>query len=127
MARGKSVRLLAEIPDKYSPDFMERLDKRTVLGKAVSERFRTVAMDCGGLDTLSHVKTGLIKRFLWMECVIEGFELQLAAGNQIDVGSYSQLTNTWLGLARQLGLERKVRPVPNLQDYIASKASESRA
>jgi hypothetical protein len=108
MARGKSVRLLGEIPERYSPDFMARLDKRTVLGKAISQRFETVATDCGGLDTLSHAKVGIIKRFLWMECTIEGFELRLAAGDQIDLGSYTQLTNTWIGLARMLGLERKV-------------------
>ena len=106
MARGKSVRLLGQIPEKYTPDFMERLDRRTVLGKAVSQRFEAVALDCGGIETLAHVKVGLIRRFLWMECVIEGIELQLAAGDQIDIGTDTQLTNTWLGLARTLGLER---------------------
>jgi len=119
VARGKSIRLLGEIPEKYSPDFMERLDRRTVLGKAVSQRFQAVASDCGGLDSLAHAKVGLIKRFLWMECVIEGIELQLAAGEQIDIGTYTQLTNTWLGLARTLGLERKSRPVRRLHDHLA--------
>ena len=118
MARGRSVRLMGEIPEKYSPDFMQRLDRRTVLGKAVSQRFEAVSADCGGLDSLAHVKIGLIKRFLWMECVIEGMELQLAAGKQIDIGSYTQLTNTWLGIARLLGLERKSRPVRRLREHL---------
>ena len=121
MARGKSVRLLGEIPEKYTPDFMERLDKRTVLGKAISQRFETVATDCGGLDTLSHVKVGIVRRFIWMEAVIEGFELQLAAGNMIDLGSYTQLINSWIGLARMLGLERKVRPVRTLHEHMGAK------
>jgi hypothetical protein len=97
---------------------MERLDRRTVLGKAVSQRFAGVAADCGGLENLAHAKIGLIRRFLWMECVIEGIELQLAAGEQIDIGSYTQLTNTWLGLARTLGLERKSRPVRRLHEHL---------
>ena len=46
-------------------------------------------------------------------------ELQLAAGEQIDIGSYTQLTNTWLGLARTLGLERKSRPVRRLHEHLA--------
>jgi hypothetical protein len=54
-----------------------------------------------------------------MECVIEGIELQLAAGEQIDIGTYTQLTNTWLGLARTLGLERKSRPVRRLHEHLA--------
>ena len=119
MARGRSVRLLGEIQEKYTPDFMERLDRRTVLGKAVSQRFETVAADCGGLEGLAHAKIGLIRRFLWMECVIESIELQLAAGEQIDIGTYTQLTNTWLGLARTLGLERKSRPVRRLHEHLA--------
>jgi len=119
VARGKSVRLLGEIPEKYSPDFMERLDRRTILGKAVSQRFEAVANDCGGLESLAHTRIGLIRRFLWMECVIEGIELQLAAGDQIDIGAYTQLTNTWLGLARTLGLERKSRPVRRLHEHLA--------
>ncbi len=118
MARGKSVRLLGEIPAKYTADFMARLDKRTVLGKAISQRFEAVATDCGGLDTLSHVKIGLVKRFLWMEATIEGFELQLASGDKIDIGSYTQLTNTWLGIARLLGLERKPRPIRRLHEHM---------
>ena len=118
MARGKSVRLLGAIPPEYTADFMARLDKRTILGKAVSQRFDAVANDCGGMDALAHVKIGLIKRFLWMECVIEGIELQLAAGKQIDIGSYTQLTNTWLGIARLLGLERKPRPVRGLHEHM---------
>lgn len=118
MARGNKVRLLGSIPEKYAPDFMDRLDKRTILGRAIAERFEAVGNDCGGLDTLSHVKTGIVKRFLWMECCIEGFELQLAAGEQIDLGSYTQLCNTWLGLARLLGLERKPRPVRGLQEHM---------
>ncbi len=67
MVRDKSVRLLGEIPEKYTLDFMERLDRRTVLGKAVSQRFEAVAADCGGLERLAHTKVGLIKRFLWVD------------------------------------------------------------
>ncbi len=118
MVRGRSVRLLGEIPEKYTPDFMQRLDKRTVLGKAISQRFEAVGTDCGGLDSLSHVKVGIIKRFIWMEAVIEGFELQLAAGDRIDLGSYTQLINSWIGLARMLGLERKPRPIRKLHEHL---------
>ena len=118
MARGKSVRLLGKIPARYSPDFMERLDRRTVLGKAVCQRFETIATDCGGLNSLSHIQVGIIKRFIWMEAVIEGFELQLAAGDQIDLGSYTQTVNSWIGLARMLGLERQPRPVRRLHEHL---------
>lgn len=122
MARGKSVRLLAEIPDKYAPDFIDRLDRRTILGRAVSDRFEAIATDCGGRDSLSHVKLGIVKRLVWMECLIEGIELQVAGGEPVDVGVYTQLVNSLLGLSRMLGLERKPKPVKGLHEYMAGKS-----
>jgi len=48
MARGKSVRLLATIPDKYAPDFAERLDQRTTIAKAIRARVEAIETDLGG-------------------------------------------------------------------------------
>jgi hypothetical protein len=118
MARGKSVRLLAAIPEKYSPDFMDRLDKRTVLGRAVLERYQAVMCDLGGEEMLTTIKRSLVRRFTWFEIMIEGMECRAAAGEEIDIGSWSQLTNSWLGIARLLGLERKSRPARSLRDVM---------
>lgn len=118
MARGKSVRLLASIPEKYAPDFMDRLDKRTVLGRSVLERYGAVMSDLGGEETLSTVKRSLVRRFTWFEVMLEGIECRAAAGEDIDIGSWTQLTNSWLGIARMLGLERVQRPVESLHDVM---------
>lgn len=118
MARGKSVRLLAAIPARYSPDFMDRLDKRTVLGRAVVNRYEAIVTDLGGEDALTSIKRSLVRRYTWFEVMIEGFECRAAAGESIDIGSWSQLTNSWLGIARMLGLERKTRPVRRLREVM---------
>jgi hypothetical protein len=118
MARGKSVRLLASIPERYSPDFMERLDKRTVLGRSVLDRYGAVMSDLGGEEALSSVKRSLVRRFTWFEVMLEGMECRAAAGEDIDIGSWTQLTNTWLGIARLLGLERRSKPVESLHSLM---------
>jgi hypothetical protein len=123
MARGKSVRLLASIPAKYSPDFMDRLDKRTVLGKAVVDRYTAVVQDLGGDEALTSIKRSLVRRFTWFEVMIEGMECRAAAGEGVDIGSWTQLTNSWLGIARLLGLERKSRPVRSLRDVIDGRSA----
>jgi len=120
MARGKSVRLLASIPQKYTPDFMDRLDKRTVLGKAVLDRYQTVVGDLGGEDALTAIKRSLVRRFTWYEVMIEGMECRAAAGEGVDIGAWTQLTNSWLGIARMLGLERRSRPVKRLREIMSS-------
>lgn len=122
MARGKSVRLLAAIPAKYTPDFMDRLDKRTVLGKAVRERYQAVVSDLGGSEALSTIKHSLVRRFVWFEAMIEGQECRAAAGEPVDIGVWSQLVNSWLGIARMLGLERKARPTRSLGDVMGRAA-----
>ena len=118
MARGKSVRLLTSIPERYTPDFMDRLDKRTVLGKAVVDRYSAVLEDLGGEENLSNIKCSLVRRFTWFEVAIEGMECRAAQGEEIDVGSWTQLVNSWLGIARMLGLERRPRSVKRLRDVM---------
>ena len=118
MARGKSVRLLASIPDRYTPDFMERLDKRTVLGRAVVDRYDAIVADLGGDEALTNIKRSLVRRFTWFEVMIEGMECRAAAGEGVDIGAWTQLTNSWLGIARMLGLERRARPARTLRQVM---------
>lgn len=118
MARRKSVRLLSKIPEKYAPDFITYLDKRTVMGKAVSDRYEALVADLGGADALSTVKHGLVRRFVWFEAMIEGIECRAASGEVVDIGSWTQLVNSWLGVARLLGLERQARPIRRLHEHL---------
>lgn len=118
MARGKSVKLLAAIPKHYSPDFMDRLDKRTVLGKAVRERYEAICNDLGGVDSMATVRLSLVRRFVWLESMIEGFECRAAAAEEVDVGTWMQLINSWLGVARLLGLERKAKRMKPLREHM---------
>ncbi len=121
MARGKSVRLLASIPSKYKPDFFDRLDKRTVLGKAVVSRFEAIVVDMGGADNLANVKLSLVRRFTWFEVMIEGMECRAAAGEAVDIGSWTQLVNSWLGIARMLGLERRAKSASSLRERLSQR------
>lgn len=118
MARGASVRLLASIPAKYTPDFMERLDKRTVLGRAVRGRYAAIVNDLGGIENMTSIKLSLVRRFTWFETMIEGMECRAAAGEGVDIGAWTQLTNSWLGIARMLGLERRQRHVRSLREHL---------
>jgi hypothetical protein len=122
MARGKSVRLLATIPTKYRADFIERLDKRTVLGKAVHDRYQAVVADLGGEEALSTIKRAHVRRLVTLESMIEGIECRALAGEEVDAGSWTQFLNSWLGVAGRLGLERRARNVPRLREVMRGDA-----
>ena len=118
MARDSSSRILATIPDKYSPDFADRLDKRTSLARTILGRIEAIETDMGGADALSHARRSLIRRVVWLEAVVEHSEQKLAAGDGIDLGGHTQAINSLLGLYRLLGLERRQRPVKRLRDVM---------
>jgi hypothetical protein len=112
----RSSKILATIPDKYSPDFAERLDKRTSIAKAICGRIETIENDMGGAESLSHAHRSLIRRTVWLEAIIEHSEQRLAAGEGIDLGGHTQAINTLIGLCRLIGLKRQPKPVESLRD-----------
>ena len=111
----------SEIPTRYSADWLEKLDGRTTLARAVNERYESLATDLGGIDALSYQKRSLCKRAIWMEAIIEQQEAALARGQEVDQGKLTQAVNTLSGLWKTLGLERAARDVPDLQTYLAKR------
>ncbi len=121
MARGVSTKLKASLPATYRIGWIDRLDMRTRVARAIVQRIGALTTDAGGADILSHAKQSLIRRAAFLECICEGHELKLASGEEIDVGAYTQTLNSMLGLYRLLGIERVVRPVKSLQQHMEGK------
>lgn len=119
MARGTSTKLLCTLPDGYSSKWVDRLDKRTKVARAVLDRIECLESDAGGADSITHAKRSLIRRAAFIEAMCEGQELKLTAGQEVDAGSLTQLTNSLLGIYRVLGLERRARRSESLADYLA--------
>ena len=119
MASERKSPVLATIPDRYSPDFAERLDGRTSIAKAILGRIEAIETDLGGADALSHARRSLIRRVVWLEAIVEHSEQRLAGGEGIDLGGHTQAINTLIGLYRLLGLERRQRPVKTLREVMS--------
>jgi len=124
MARGKSTKLLATLPDDYSADWLARLDKRTKVARAVLGRIGELESDAGGVESLSAARRSLIRHAAWLDALVESYELRLAAGEEIDVGAFTQSLNSLLGLLRLVGLERRAKPARSLRDVMAEASSD---
>jgi len=120
MARGTSTKLLATLPDSYSASWLEQLDKRTKVARAVLARIAELEADAGagGAAALSAARRSLIRHAAWLDAIVESHELGLAAGKEIDVGSYTQALNSLLGLFRLIGLERRQKPLKRLHEHL---------
>lgn len=106
-----------EIPTKFSEGWIDSLDRRTSIAKAVNERMTMLTSDLGGMDMLSYQQRSLCKRAIWLEALIEQQEADLAKGKEVDQGRLTQAINTFMGLLKTLGLERKSKDV-TLSDLI---------
>jgi hypothetical protein len=120
MARGTSTKLLATLPDSYSADWLQRLDKRTKVARAVLARIAELESDAGGVESLSAARRSLIRHAAWLDALIDSHELRLASGEQVDAGALTQLLNSLLGLYRLVGLERRPKRVQSLHEYLAA-------
>jgi hypothetical protein len=101
------------------------MDNRLAVVKRVRDRLATLLNDLGGAENLSYQEQVIAKRLVWLEALCEQVERQIAEGNtDADVGKYTQQINTIIGIGRALGLKRRAKDVPSLQDYLRERAAE---
>ncbi|WP_417514805.1 hypothetical protein [Marinobacter sp.] len=111
----------ADIPAKYSADWLEKLDGRTSLARAVNDRYSALTQDLGGNERLSYQRRSLCKRIVYMECVIEQQEAALSRGEEVDQGRLTQAVNTLIGLLKTVGLDRMAHDVPDLATFLKQR------
>jgi hypothetical protein len=76
--------------------------------------------DSGGLDQLSEVKLGLLRRLAAVTVQAEQLEASLMNGAQVDIATLCTLASTCMRLSTRLGIERVPRDVtaPTLDQYL---------
>jgi hypothetical protein len=103
------------LPDKFKSGFLEALDGRTDLAKCLRANYDAIVADVGGRDDVGHVKAALVERFVWLEAILQTLEHEMAHG-KIDrgeaLGKWIQAVNALSGLAKVLGVDRKVQSRP---------------
>lgn len=113
-----------EIPDDFHPQWLEKLDNRTALARAVNDRYRALTADLGGTEHMSYQRRSLAKRAIWMEAVIEQQEAALSRGEDVDQAKLTQAVNSLIGLLKTLGLDRVAAEVPDLHSYLKARESD---
>ena len=115
----------AELPPRYSSDWLARIDGRTKLAQAARMRLDDLHANLGGRDALSYQERSLCKRIVWLEAQIEQREAALARGEEIDEGRHTQSVNALVGLLKTIGLQRRQRDVPTLSEYLANREASA--
>jgi hypothetical protein len=114
---------MPDLPQRYSADWIEKLDGRTTLARVVQSRLAELQADLGGLHALSYQERSLTRRAVWLEALIESREAALARGEEIEEGVHTQSINALMGVWKALGLQRRSRDVTDLATYLRSKGA----
>jgi len=120
-AAGNSTdtRKCSELPDRYSEDWLAKLDGRTAIARVIRDRLEELQNDLGGRDQLSYQQRSLAKRAIWLEAIIEQQEIALSRGEEVDQGKLTQAVNSLIGLLKTLGLQRRARDLtPSLREVM---------
>jgi len=125
-------KLKPALPKLFQPGFIDELDCRTLMARALRQRFESIAADLGGIDALSTIKASLIERFVFLEAVLLRMEAALANTDDAKasaevVARWVQSVNAYQGLAKVLGVNTLAKDDPwkGLHNAPAPAASET--
>jgi hypothetical protein len=121
MARRGKQKMLSEVPQKFDPDFIDRLNRNYSLAHVVHDRRDALVAHCGGSP--SYTQSGQIKRLIWLELITESIEQKFANGEPVDIGALTQLNNSIKGLYKDLGLQPTPKPTRRLADVMREAAA----
>ena len=86
----------------------------------LAQRLIQLLADQGGIDAVSTVRLSFIERFALAECLLaRQEELGWRRDPAFDQKRYVSLLNTLTRLGLAIGVGRRSKPVPSLQEFIA--------
>jgi hypothetical protein len=120
-----------ELPTRYQEGYLDKMDKRTDLYKALDTNYQEIISDKGGIEGLSHVEVSLVERFIFLEHILRNLEQQIAMCSlpRKAMGlmkKWNGLIKSYTSLARLLGLEKRAKKVVSLESYIGKEKQEKR-
>ena len=113
-----------DVPATFQPQFIDRLDHRNAMVRALEARKKQLMSDTGA-D--SYQKRLLVERAIFLSIILETSEATALETGEFDVGKYVQGCNALLGLLKHLGLERHQRQAElSLAEYTAKARKKSK-
>jgi hypothetical protein len=102
-------------------DLLPGLDGRSSAARRFRDLVSSYIVDMGGLDLVSEIKLGLLRRLAATTVQCELLEAQMVNGRPVDIATLCTLASTAMRLSVRLGLERQPKPIETLSEYLARK------
>jgi predicted trehalose synthase len=98
------------------------IDGRTVAARQARDLAKQIETDLGG--DLSAAQHELVTRVALLSAFLADCEARWLAGGDVDVSAWLSAVDRQRRLLATLGLERRARPVPDIQTYLREKYGE---
>ena len=105
------------LPVKFGVDFVETVDGRSVLGRAVRDHIERLHQDLDGAGHLSFQQLSLCQRVVWLDLLLSNEEARIARGEGVDIQPHVALVGSLLSVYRALGLKRVAREASSPTTY----------
>jgi hypothetical protein len=107
-----------------SSTFLDGADGRSALARRYKDLLGEMIRDMGGDPTAAQAAIARRAATLCVWC--EQSEAAMAAGDEIDIGTFATTANAMRRLLVDLGLERKAKDISlSLEAYVASKSAQA--
>jgi hypothetical protein len=101
------------------------LDGRTAVAKVYDQLVAQIHADLGGRDRLSAIELSLVEAFAGASVTLDHINTRLLSGaevTQVLVGMAAVASSTMVRVANKLGIERRAKIVPSLDEFLAMRA-----
>lgn len=120
MPKPKNHKTAVAMSKHFIPQFYENVDKRTEVSRELRHRLKKLRDDTA---TDSMQKELLCQRAIFISLQLETMEVDAMNGEPFELGVYTQMVNTLVGILKALGLERQSKAVTlDLKEYVRQKA-----
>jgi hypothetical protein len=109
------------IPSKFTPRFWRDSDQNAASSRMIERRYQLLKEHTGA-D--SYQRDLLCQRVAFISVILETIEVGAAEGEGLDLGVYVQACNSLTGLLKTLGLDKQVKNVTDLKDYLKERQSK---
>lgn len=127
--RGMKASRPSAVPSDASPhdNLLDLVDGRSLPVRAVNAAYAAIMSDLGGEQNVAYTARSLALRGANIEVWISSVEARLLSGEKADpdlLRSFLHASNVLHGLYRTIGLKRKPKDIPTLQEFLAGHAEQ---
>ena len=105
------------------PPRLKRMDQRTQDAKFLKRMYEQLCDDLGGIEQLSIQQRALAEEAAWLAARLRRLKVEAVLSGKHNDPAYSATLNSFIGLLRTLGIERKAKRVLTLAQTIEAETT----